>query len=126
MTTQQLERQPAIEKSPVPRPVIKFFAVLRKALGRPEDQRDCIYEPPTQSHIGTWNLEVSVMPDELDGGYIAECSTVPGAMSQGETEEEAVEGLIDAVQGIVAAKMQESFREAHEAAPGTYHLGSNV
>jgi predicted RNase H-like HicB family nuclease len=67
-----------------------------------------------------------VEPDELDGGFVAECPTIPGAMSQGETEEEAVEGLIDAVQSIVAAKMQENFREAHEAEPGTYHLSSNL
>jgi predicted RNase H-like HicB family nuclease len=84
------------------------------------------YEPPTESHIGTWNLEVSVIPDEIDGGFIAECSNIPGAVSQGDTEEEAVEGLIDAVQGIVAAKMQENFREAHESAPGTYRLSSSV
>jgi predicted RNase H-like HicB family nuclease len=125
MTTQQLERQPATEKSPVPKPVIKFFAVLRKIYGRPEDERECIYEPPTESHIGTWNLEVSVTPDEIDGGFIAECATIPGAVSQGESEEEAVEGLIDAVQGIVAAKMHENFREAHESAPGTYRLSSS-
>jgi predicted RNase H-like HicB family nuclease len=126
MTTQQLERQPATEKSPVPKPVIKFFAVLRKVFGAPEDARECIYEPPTESHIGTWKLEVSVIPDEIDGGFIAECANIPGAVSQGETEEEAVEGLIDAVQGIVAAKMQENFREANESAPGTYELSSSV
>ncbi len=126
MTMQELERQQVTAKSPVPKPVIKFFAVLRKVFGGPEDERDCIYEPPSQSHIGTWKLETSVVPDELDGGFIAECATVPGAVSQGETEEEALEGLIDAVQGIVAAKMHENFREAHESVPGTYRLPASL
>jgi predicted RNase H-like HicB family nuclease len=116
MTVQELDRPqtqvgaPSPPKSPVPKPVITFFAMLRRLFGRPEDERDCVYEAPTQSHIGTWNLRVSVTPDEIDGGFIAECLDVPGAMSQGETAAEALENLIDAVQGVVAAKMEENFR----------------
>jgi predicted RNase H-like HicB family nuclease len=52
-----------------------------------------------------WELSVEVEPDELDGGFIAECLDVPGAMAQGETQEEALESLIDAVQAVVAARM---------------------
>jgi predicted RNase H-like HicB family nuclease len=126
MPTQELDRQRVVEKSPVPKPVVAFFAVLRKVLGGAEDERECIYEPPTQSHIGTWNLEISVIADELDGGFIAECANVPGAMSQGETKEEALENLIDAVQGIVAAQMEASFRDsAVESAPGTFRLSAS-
>lgn len=36
-----------------------------------------------------------VEPDRIDGGFIAECPDPPGAMSQAETEREAVESLIE-------------------------------
>jgi predicted RNase H-like HicB family nuclease len=98
------------ETSPVPKPVIAFFAAVRKVLGRAEDFRETVHEPPTVKDRGTWNLEMVVSPDELDGGFIAECPDLPGAVAQGETEEEALESLVDAVQGIVAAKMEEHLR----------------
>lgn len=96
--------------SPVPKPIVAFFAGLRKIFGKAEETRECVREPTVVSHRGTWDLVVSVEPDEIDGGFVAECLDVPGAMSQGETEEEALENLIDAVQGVVAVKMEEHFR----------------
>jgi predicted RNase H-like HicB family nuclease len=93
--------------SPVPKPVIAFFAALRKILGRPEDERECVREPPTESHIGRWRIRMVVEEDEIDGGFIAEAPDVPGAMAQGDTPREALENLIDAVQGVLAAKMEE-------------------
>lgn len=96
--------------SPVPKPVIAFFATLRKIFGRPEDVRERRHEPPTISEHGTWNLLINVEPDDLDGGFIAETPDVPGAMAQGDTEQEAVENLGDALAAIVQAKMDEQFR----------------
>jgi predicted RNase H-like HicB family nuclease len=125
MTVQELDRPETqvTAPSPVPRPVIAFFAALRRIFGRAEDERECVYEPDTQSHIGTWNLQVAVTPDEIDGGFIAECLDVPGAASQGNTQAEALENLIDAVQGVVAAKMEENFRALDiDASPGTRRL----
>ena len=113
MTVQELDRPqreavaPAPPKSPVPKPVIAFFAFFRNLFGRPEDERECVSE----AHVGTWNLQVSVTPDEVDGGFVAECLDVPGAMSQGETPAEALENLIDAVQGVVA-----QMQKAHDLA----------
>jgi predicted RNase H-like HicB family nuclease len=101
-----------VDVSPVPKPVVTFFAGLRKIFGKAEAERECIWEPAIVSHEGTWKLRVSVEPDDLDGGFVAECLDVPGAMSQGETEGEALESLIDAVQGVVAVKMEEHFRTA--------------
>src|ERR1700733_8007674 len=90
------------EPSPVPKPVIAFFAFLRQVFGRAEDARHSIYGvPPKRAEQATWRLCVNVEPDELDGGFIAECEDVPGAMSQGETEQEALQNLIDAVQAVV-------------------------
>jgi predicted RNase H-like HicB family nuclease len=92
-------------------------------MGRAEDERECVYEPPTRSEIGTWNLRLSVTPDGLDGGFIAECVDVPGAMAQGETQAEALENLIDAVQGVLAAGMEEQFRTIDpDAVSGTTRL----
>lgn len=128
MTVQEIDRPQSIvpasgAPSPVPKPVIAFFAALRRLMGRAEDKRECVYESPTRSEIGTWNLRLSVTPDELDGGFIAECVDVPGAMAQGETQAEALENLIDAVQGVLAAGMEEQFRTIDpDAVVGTTRL----
>lgn len=96
--------------SPVPKPVIAFFAALRKILGGAETRRESIRNPPTFEERGAWDMEVLVEPDTVDGGFVAEAPSIPGAMAQGETVEEALENLVDAIQGIVAAKMEEHFR----------------
>lgn len=108
----------ASQTSPVPKPVVAFFAALRKIMGKPECDREVVHEPDAVAHRGAWELRVSVEPDLVDGGFIAECLDVPGAMSQGETEEEALENLVDAVQGVVAAKMEEQFRSFGHLRPG--------
>lgn len=96
--------------SPVPKPVIAFFAALRKILGRAEDTRETVRNPPTVDERGTWDIEVLVEPDPTDGGFIAETPDIAGAMAQGETEQEALENLGDAIQGVLAAKIEEHFR----------------
>lgn len=53
----------------------------------------------------SWGLtwwEVTIEKDELDGGYIAECARFPGCLSQGETEEEAVANLANAISDRVS------------------------
>lgn len=105
------QRHPETERSPVPQPVVAFFAGLRKIFGKPEECREIVHEPhATVAHSGTWTFRVEITPDDVDGGYIAECLDVPGAMSQGETEQEAFENLIEAVQGVIALRMGEHFR----------------
>jgi predicted RNase H-like HicB family nuclease len=52
------------------------------------------------------SFNVSIEKDELDGGYVAECIELPGCMSQGETEEEALENIVDAITAVLEAKMQ--------------------
>lgn len=98
------------EVSPVPKAVASLFAGLRKIVGRPEAMRECVREPSAVSHRGTWHLEVCVEPDDLDGGFIAECVDMPGAIAQGETEQEAIVNLLDAIQGVVAVRMEDHVR----------------
>jgi len=48
-----------------------------------------------------WRIEV--WPDELDGGFGAECVDLPGCISQGDTEVEARANLDDAIDEWLAA-----------------------
>ena len=40
---------------------------------------------------------VTIYQDE-DGWYVVECSVIPGCMSQGQTKEEALENIREAIQ----------------------------
>jgi len=44
-------------------------------------------------------FKVIVWEDEEDGGYVVECPALPGCISQGDTIEEALENIKDAIQG---------------------------
>jgi predicted RNase H-like HicB family nuclease len=91
----------------VPKPVIAFFATLRKILRKAEDRR-----PPVQhsdvgvAHEGQWKLRVAVEEDPLDGGFIAEIVDVPGAVAQGETRDEAIANVFDAFKGILEVRLE--------------------
>ena len=45
-------------------------------------------------------LRILIEQDE-DGIYIAECSGLPGCVSQGETKEEALKNIKDAINGYL-------------------------
>lgn len=47
-------------------------------------------------------FKVILREDPLDGGYIASCPALPGCHSQGETTEEAIENVKDAIEGCLA------------------------
>jgi len=48
------------------------------------------------------NLKVIVKEDKEDGGYNVSCPALPGCHSQGETVEEALENIKDAIEGCLA------------------------
>lgn len=48
-------------------------------------------------------FKVVVTPDPEDGGFIVSCPALPGCHSEGETLEEALENIRDAIRGCVAA-----------------------
>lgn len=54
-----------------------------------------------------WTLTVRVREDSLDGGWVAECLDLPGCMSQGDTREEALDNLSDAIGGIISLRMEQ-------------------
>jgi predicted RNase H-like HicB family nuclease len=48
---------------------------------------------------------VSLYRDE-DGAYIAECPSVPGCVSQGQTEAEAESNIVDAIRECLAVRAE--------------------
>ncbi len=42
--------------------------------------------------------QVVIYPDLEDGGWVAEVPTLPGCISQGDSKEEAIENVRDAIQ----------------------------
>ncbi|WP_234969684.1 type II toxin-antitoxin system HicB family antitoxin [Alicyclobacillus vulcanalis] len=48
---------------------------------------------------------VILKPDE-DGGYVVECPVIPGCFSEGDTEEEALENIKEAIRGLVEVRRE--------------------
>ena len=46
---------------------------------------------------------VILEPDLEAGGYVVSCPTLPGCHSQGETREEALANIRDAIEGVLAS-----------------------
>jgi predicted RNase H-like HicB family nuclease len=55
---------------------------------------------------------VVIVPDPEDGGFVVECPSIPGCVSEGETIEEALVNVRDAIEGCLAV-----LREAGEPVP---------
>ena len=108
-------REPGHE--PEPGLVHTIVASLRKLLGRPEDSRERIDGDTDVEHRAAWSLTITVEPDECDGGFVAECAEVPGAMGQGETPDEAARDLLDAVSAIMAVRLEQSFKTTRVETP---------
>lgn len=49
--------------------------------------------------VGNRPYKVLLHPDTEDGGFWVECPSLPGCASQGETKEEALEMIKDAIEG---------------------------
>jgi predicted RNase H-like HicB family nuclease len=47
-----------------------------------------------------------------EGGYVVRCLEIPGAISQGETKDEALENIKEAIQGILELRMEDERRDA--------------
>ena len=99
-------------RGPAPGFFYRIIGLFRKELGAEDEQvvRDC---DDGVEFASRWKLHVSVEEDDLDGGWIAKCTNLPGCMSQGETKEEALEHLNDAIGAVVSARLN-SHIAAHE------------
>ena len=45
---------------------------------------------------------IVVKPDTKDGGFVVECPAIPGCVSEGDTMEEAINNIRDAIAGCLA------------------------
>lgn len=65
-----------------------------------------------------------------EGGYVVRCLEVPGAISQGDTREEAVEKIKDAIQGILELRMnnekQTALRQHNRVEIVTVEMDENL
>lgn len=51
-----------------------------------------------------------ILREEKDGGYSIQCLELPGAISEGDTKEEALENIREAIQGLLEAFPEEAER----------------
>jgi len=65
----------------------------------------------------TFEFTIKIEPDELDGGFVAECVEFPGAMGQGETEDEALRDAVDAITAVLEVKMQDQLESPNFEIP---------
>ena len=58
------------------------------------------------------SYEVVLHPDAEDGGYWVECPSLPGCSSQGDTVEEALEMIKDAIKGHLEVEAERKKKKA--------------
>lgn len=73
------------------------------------------FESDRTDTSSTWTFHVRLEPDELDGGWIAECVDLPGCISEGETEAEALANISDAIGEVIAVRMEQQLPDVVRA-----------
>jgi len=51
-------------------------------------------------------FQVSLEPDETDGGYVVECLDLEGCISEGDTKESAIANIMEAIDGVCESMME--------------------
>jgi predicted RNase H-like HicB family nuclease len=62
----------------------------------------------TQLMSTPWSFSVVIEPDWDDGGYVVHCPALKGCWSQGETVDEALHNIVDAISGWLAVHIERS------------------
>ena len=52
-------------------------------------------------------LMVVLTPDEEDGGYVVECPAIPGCVSEGDTIEEALANVREAIEACLEVRAEQ-------------------
>jgi predicted RNase H-like HicB family nuclease len=75
-----------------------------------------------------YDFKVLLEPDEETGGYVVSCPSLPGCYTQGDTIDEALENIKEAIllclEDIQAQKRTVLQRECRERANGTNPIGN--
>ena len=66
--------------------------------------------------VGGKDYTVELQPDLEDGGYVVECPALPGCVSQGDTIEEALSMVRDAIRGHLAVLRREKKTKGRQVA----------
>ena len=56
-------------------------------------------------------LTIALREDHEEGGFIAECLDIPGCVSEGETQDEAVDNVQKAIRGCLEVMFEDCVRE---------------
>ena len=70
---------------------------------------------------GPLRIAFAIQKDELDGGYIAERTDLPGCISQGETEEKAAANLAKAVADYISVVIEDHLQKHHAVSDTREH-----
>jgi predicted RNase H-like HicB family nuclease len=65
-------------------------------------------ENNSRSHL---SFTIALREDKEEGGFVAECLDMPGCVSQGETEEEAVQNIQSAIKACLEVMFEDCVRE---------------
>jgi len=63
-----------------------------------------------------WAFTVIIEPDD-DGGYVVHCPALKGCWSQGETIDEALHNIVDAISGWLAVHIEHSLSHSYAPSP---------
>lgn len=91
--------------------------VLRGLRGRLRRAIEAALETAPQPSSGP-HFTVTLTPDEDDGGWVAECVELPGCVSEGETQHEALENIVDAITSVLAFRMEQQLPDDRGARDG--------
>jgi len=80
----------------------------------------------TLGQEGVLRIAYQIRKDELDGGYIAECTELPGCISQGDTEQEAVKNLADAVADYISVLIEDHLEKQQAVQTSSEHKDTLV
>lgn len=67
-------------------------------------------------------VHIRVYPDLEEGGFIGECRDIPGCMSQGETRNEALANLMDAISVCMEVIAEDAGLPIETSAPEFFEL----
>lgn len=66
----------------------------------------------TNNSLPLWAFTVVIEPDPDDGGYVVHCPDLKGCWSQGETIDEAMHNIVDAIAGWLTTHIERSLDTA--------------
>ena len=81
--------------------IIERLVFYRGAAGTPEQMNPLIFDPSIRSKSTVMKLKV-IIHDAEEGGYWAEVPAIEGCATQGDTFEELLENIYEAIEGCLS------------------------